>query len=112
MPHLFDGYALIQKLVFSSGQAMYRSRLVRSASITEAETTGRPKRAEFGQPLSLWERLRDVYCPIEMTGIVGDCGYVGHGLVNCKHNLSLNPHHSVCVDNTNVTIQRVSGQRE
>ena len=74
MTHLFDGYALIQKVAFSRGAATYRSRLVRSGSLVDAEKAGRPVRAEFGQPLSLLSRLYNLVGSHDMTGARRDAG--------------------------------------
>ena len=82
LTHLFDGYALVQKVSFARGSAAYRSRLVRSGSLVEAEQAGRPVRSEFGGSLSFLGRLQSAMAAPIFT------------------------------DNPNVNIQRVAGQRE
>lgn len=68
MQHLFDGYAMLTKTRFDSGDAFFSSRYVQSEAY-KAFAAGQPAFAEFGTPVGLFRTLVNTFKLVTGTGL-------------------------------------------
>ncbi len=61
LEHLFDGYALVQKVTFESGRVVFRSRMLQSERYESAVLAGAPVGSEFGTPAPFFSRIRNLF---------------------------------------------------